>query len=198
MTHFTQDWTKSRAATWRQWLGVFAGKDPIHGLEVGTFEGRSACWFLDHVLTGLNSIITCIDDWSAPWFDGPSTEARFDANTAGRAVRKIKAVSRVALSQLAIENARFHFVYVDGDHSAAECLADLCQAWPLIVPGGVLIADDYTFTSPNRPIPPKPAIDAFLHCYADRIAGYEIVSRMVAIWKPTVAGKEPEVGLRTS
>jgi hypothetical protein len=51
-----------------------------------------------------------------------------------------------------------------------------------------MVCDDYGWTNPEKPdmIPPKPAIDAFLACFADRILKHEIATRhcQVAIWKP--------------
>jgi predicted O-methyltransferase YrrM len=92
------------------------------------------------------------------------------------------------LPVLAIEGRRYSFVYVDGDHAAARVLADMCAAWDLLLPGGLMICDDYGWTNPEKPdmIPPKPAIDAFLTCFADRILKHEIATGhcQVAIWKP--------------
>ena len=176
---FSSDWVSWHEPHWKEWLAPYVGLPHVGALEVGSYEGRSACWFLDNVLTGEGSYITCVDAW---W--NQEHEARWRANTAGRSVYQRRGLSRYVLSQLAVERRRYSFIYVDGDHSAAETLADLCQAWALLSPGGVMIADDYGWESPNRPIPPKPAIDAFLACYADRIDRHEIETKQVAMWKP--------------
>ena len=175
---FTEDWVKWHVDDWLRWLDPFKDQERITALEIGSYEGRSACWFCDHILTGAGSYCVCVDIWI-----NPDVKKRFDENRASRPIYKRLGKSRDILSQLITENRRYSFIYVDGDHSAAETIADLCMAWYLLTFGGVLIADDYGWTSPNRPIPPQPAIDAFLTCYADRIVKHEISKRQVAIWK---------------
>lgn len=176
--NFTTDWVKWHEGDWLRWLGQLKGQNHVAALEVGSYEGRSSCWFCDNILTGSGSYCVCIDPWTVY-----EIEERFDVNRATRPIFKRPGRSRNILAQLITENRRYSFAYVDGDHSAAETLADLCMVWPLIAHGGVLIVDDYGWTSPDRPIPPQPAIDAFLTCYADRIVKHEISKRQVAIWK---------------
>ena len=50
---FTQDWFTYNTPLWSRLLAPLVGR-PIRALEVGVFEGRSAVWLLDHVLTPLN------------------------------------------------------------------------------------------------------------------------------------------------
>jgi hypothetical protein len=60
---FSIDWTKAgqRSKDWRVVLRKFIGKEDVHGLEIGSFEGRSAIWFLNNILTKPSSKLTCID-----------------------------------------------------------------------------------------------------------------------------------------
>lgn len=68
----------------------------------------------------------------------------------------------------------YDFIYIDGDHHAASVLEDAVLSFPLLKKGGIMIFDDYRWgeqleTTPERLNIPKPAIDAFLDIYADKI-----------------------------
>jgi predicted O-methyltransferase YrrM len=163
-----RDWFSQHQRAWTAALTRWAGQPDVHALEIGAFEGRSACWLCDHVLTGPGSTLTCVDPWGSEWA-GEKEEARFDLNTAPLPVEKIKGTSRIVLPRLAVEGRLFDFAYVDGDHRASECLWDLVLIWHLLLPGGLLIVDDYLWTDPSVPIPPRPAIDGFVAAYRDQI-----------------------------
>ena len=83
------DWVTHDAHLFEKYLAEFTGKPEIKALEIGAFEGRSAIWFMDHILTGTNSEITTIDV-----FTMEGLEDRFDRNivASGHAsqIKKIK------------------------------------------------------------------------------------------------------------
>ena len=47
----SQDWVARNSGTWQRVLEPLAGKPGLQLLEVGSFEGASTIWFLDHILT---------------------------------------------------------------------------------------------------------------------------------------------------
>lgn len=159
---FTVDWHSHHTATWREHLGDLIGR-PVRCLEIGSHEGRSAVWTLQHLLTHPEATLTCIDPW-------PSVEAerRFDANLAetGRAaqVRKFKTESMRVLPLL---SPGFAFIYVDGHHEARHVLEDAVLSFRLLAVGGVLIFDDYAYHPASVRHPPKAAIDPFLLLWSD-------------------------------
>ncbi|HEY2919629.1 MAG TPA: class I SAM-dependent methyltransferase [Candidatus Binatia bacterium] len=138
-------------------------KPGVKALEVGSFEGRSALWFLVNVLSHPTSSITCVDI-----FDNPVVEGHFDKNMAisgfSSKVIKVKARSDDALKQL--KSGTYDFIYIDGSHVAKDVLVDAVLAWELLKPGGVVIFDDYAgagFGSRfGRHKTPKLSINAFL------------------------------------
>lgn len=146
MPTFTTDWVTGHAARWLDVLAPIVGKPGAVMLEIGSWEGRSALWFLEHVLTGEGARILCVDPWE---YGGqlPHVEPNFDANTAE--VREAKRIVKWKMySERLSEYAEpwreaFDAIYVDGDHSAAGAFADGARAWPLLKPGGVMIFDDY-------------------------------------------------------
>jgi predicted O-methyltransferase YrrM len=163
---FTQDWLNTRPETWERVLAPYVGV-PTQMLEVGSFEGRSAVWFLESVLTHPDSRITCIDTFGGSVehanLDLSELEKRFDRNMQSHAakVTKIKGSSRVVLRDLPFNS--FDIAYVDGSHEAADVLADAVLVWDLVKPGGVIALDDYGWHTPAVPQDPSVAIDAFMH-----------------------------------
>lgn len=82
---FSQDYVFDRLHLWSQHLGDLKGKQDTHLLEIGSYEGRSAVWFLENILTHPSSTITCID----PFFSRMA-EIRFDHNMAvSRSLQRI-------------------------------------------------------------------------------------------------------------
>jgi hypothetical protein len=144
---FTFDWVSPHADEWKNDLGYLAGKTNIRGLEIGCFEGQSACWWLDNILTDPTSRLTCVDPFAIP-MDSVLLryfERYFDHNVAatgaGDRVTKLVGSSQVVLR--ALQPAQFDFVYVDGSHRVGDVLQDAVLAWTLLKPGGTAIFDDY-------------------------------------------------------
>jgi len=158
---FTVDYTTPHASRWLEYLGQYKDAE-THFLEVGSFEGRSAIWMLQNILTHAKSTITCVDVWG-----GAAAEHRFDRNVVktglSHKVIKIKRQSCVALRHLAFET--FDFIYVDGCHEGMNVIEDGVLAYRLLKKGGLMIFDDYPWQGEHRRLMPKPAIDAFLHLY---------------------------------
>lgn len=155
--HFNDDWVSARQKKWWELSGRWAGQK-ARFVEIGCHEGRSACWWLDNVLTDPQAELICID----PWQYRPEREDLFDANTASRAaqVRKIKASSHDAIVRL--ERRSIDFAYVDGSHEACDVILDGLLLLPRMKIGGVILFDDYQWEGPNHRHFPKEGIDAFL------------------------------------
>lgn len=149
-------------------------------LEVGSFEGESACWMLQHALDSKGTLY-CVDTWEgSPEFWILPREVvtqsfeQFANNVnvvrgVNQQVIALKNRSTDALAGLIhLEHAEtFDLVYIDGGHRAAEALADACMAWPLLRSGGLMIFDDYTWDLHGQLTErPKMAVDAFTTIYS--------------------------------
>jgi len=184
--YFSTNWVSKSADNWQEVLRPFAGKPGVKALEIGSYEGRSAIWFLENILTDRTSSITCIDV-----FMGAAYESNFDHNVKpfGAKVIKIKAPSYQGLRGLKLES--YDFAYIDGSHFAPDVLLDAALTWDLIKPGGVIIFDDYgeDYTGPkSEGNYPRVAIDAFLKIMDRNVdvlfKGYQIAVRKRATLKP--------------
>lgn len=190
---FTYDWFSTRIPQWeRQVAGRFAGKPALRFLEIGSFEGRSACWLLQNVLTDPSARLTCVDPFAVDSAGGLASsdievpplpyEETFDHNirAIGATDRVVKLKGRSADMLRTLERASFDFVYVDGSHLAPDVLTDLVQGWDLLKDGGVLVIDDYAWKATRDPLTtPRPAIEAFMTVfygqYLQMERGYQVI-----------------------
>jgi len=185
---FTTDWASEHFTLWRRVLFPLRN-DATRILEIGSWEGRSALFFLNFFP---HATITCIDTFegaiehheSAAWAANlPSIEERFDRNLApfGIRVEKLKCSSASGLRGLADQQRRFDLAYIDGSHVPEDVAIDSLGVWPLVVPGGVIIWDDYMFGVVHGNLPlgqrPQSAIDAFLSDRRYRLLakGYQLI-----------------------
>jgi predicted O-methyltransferase YrrM len=167
---FSTDWTTDKFPLFTSLLSGRRDKI-LNVLEIGSWEGRSAIFFLNFFR---HCRVTCIDTFagSAELIENPAwskfipdCERRFDANIAeyGPRVEKIKARSCEALVRLATEFRRFDFIYVDGGHHSTDVYTDAALSWPMLVRGGILAFDDYEWTLMSTEAErPKLGVNAFL------------------------------------
>jgi predicted O-methyltransferase YrrM len=163
---FTTDWTTTNLENWTKFISPAAVRTV---LEIGSWEGRSAIFFLEYCR---NCRITCIDPFFDPGWKTGSGEANFDANLAGYGdrVEKIKSRSVPALDQLGVERRLFDVVYIDGSHARNDVIMDSILAWRLLDRDGLMIWDDYNM-DPQLPDEDRPqqGIDLFLFLCADEL-----------------------------
>ena len=187
------DTSHGQAARWTKWLGHLAGQPNLKFLEVGSYEGQSAIWFLRNLLTGDGSSLLCVDTWHAgedmPYVDGDRLLNTFLNNVEPWKAKCgcLRGKSQDVLTRL--DPLSFDFAYIDGSHTAANVLADSVLVWRLVKFGGIIIFDDYLWELPVEDYPtpltqeqkematlirPKMGVDAFLDCYRGR---YELIAK---------------------
>lgn len=162
---------------------------PQRILEIGSYEGRSACYFVEKALQYQDKVqIYCVDTWLGGRehigkHDMNVAENRFDHNLklAGAhfpqaEIIKHKSTSQTAMMTLCVQGWEnyFDFVYVDGSHEAPDVLADALLAHRLVRAGGVIAFDDYLWS----PLPDgeqdhyllvKPAVDAYVNAFQRKV-----------------------------
>jgi len=171
---FSTDWVSAHTPRWREELRHLVGRPGATILEVGSFEGRSACWFSDHILTGEGARIFCVDPWGSPGY-----REKFERNTAEHRAAGRIVMARGTVLELERYNPplRFDAAYIDGDHTAEGVLTDVTVAWPRLAVGGVMIFDDYEH-SPETYVDMRQAIDKFLALEGVR---FELLHRGVQV-----------------
>ena len=114
-------------------------------LEIGSYEGRSAIFFLKNFS---NSNISCVDTWFGSdehnSVNFQLIEKNFDFNTSfyqsNNFLRKYKMTSNDFFKK---NDEYFDLIYVDGDHSSDQVKIDLINSWNVLKNGGFLVLDDY-------------------------------------------------------
>lgn len=161
---------------WLKWVGHLKGKANIRGLELGTFQGDSAQWFLDNIFTDPSSGYTCVDiftgsvEHAIAQIDCTSNEAITREKLKNyRNVQIFKMYSNLYFASTFYTD-QFDFIYIDAAHDAMNVLRDAVLSFEALKPGGTIVFDDYTWRVMPREIDnPRIAIDAFAACYADSI-----------------------------
>jgi predicted O-methyltransferase YrrM len=145
---YTVDWFTHNASACLQTL-TSAGKrtsDPLHILEIGSFEGMSAVWFLQ---TFPHANMTCIDTFEGSTehheahINMGDVETRFWNNIRPFTERVTVLRGHSSRMLYRLDPETFDCIYVDGSHTEADTLVDLVLAYGLLKPGGVLLVDDY-------------------------------------------------------
>lgn len=181
MPEFTQDFFTCNIDNFckiRDQLGT------VHdALEIGSYQGRSACWMLQNMISYQGSL-TCIDPFThqdlAPFscqyaHDGnPDITARFWRNineqkNPHQTVELLVSRSYPALADLISRRREFDFVYIDGNHRSPVVLIDACMSFGMLRPGGVMLFDDYLESGKTLLQGSKLAIDAFVNIFSEHI-----------------------------
>jgi hypothetical protein len=166
---FTKNWFTHKIPSWTQTLKEFKGKPDIHYLEIGAFEGRSALWLLENILTHPTSKITIIDAFEE---DSHRTFIS-NINLSGEA-SKFKIL--VGFSTEKIKDVPLNsidFAYIDGSGKGIVMLSDLVNTWNLVKVDGIIICSRYSLDEDLRKAlelqhndpGPFEAIDTFLKLY---------------------------------
>jgi len=166
--HKDKDYFTYNIPIWQIALSSYKGRPDIYYLEIGVFEGRSAVWMLENVLTDPTSRLTGIDLFLDHLQDkGETIKQRYLGNVkeAGGEGRSslIVGYSQVELRNLPLNS--FDLIYIDGSHAAADVLEDAVLSWRLLKEGGLMIFDDYYLQrnlGQTNETEPMPAINAFV------------------------------------
>lgn len=189
---FSQDWFSGHIPVFVQMLAT--DPKPKKILEIGSFEGRSAVWFIEHAF-GETGELYCVDTWGdTPEHVSPDMKeihARFGANVEiarfnkpNVKVNELRGVSEYELPKLIATGhaGAFDFIYIDGCHEAVNALTDLCFSFQLCRSGGLIGVDDYLWPDHAHPLrKPKISVDAFTNIFAEQLTivfqGYQVFIR---------------------
>lgn len=134
---YSNDYTTWHTEHWRQYLSHLVGVDNAQGLEIGCYEGRSTIWLEQHIFTGKDAHMTCVEVSTKQL---ELVRRNIDAAGLTGEVVALYGPSQHVLRGLPINH--YDFVYVDGCHLAHCALADLVNAYLVTKPGGLIMIDD--------------------------------------------------------
>ena len=173
---FTVDWFTHNIPSWDRYLNNFKNKPNLNFLEIGSFQGRSTVWLLENILTDESSSITCIDTFEGSIEHHINFKNElinlFDifVHNVSTFKNKVNIIRGKSQEVLKLLNENYDFIYIDGDHTAVSVIEDAILSFSLLKKDGIMIFDDYMWLQMNNYIDnPKPAIDAFLELYANKI-----------------------------
>jgi len=171
---FTVNTFTDKIPAWTDLLKEFKGKPGINYLEIGTFEGRSALWMLENILTHPTSTLTIID----LFVENNHKTFHSNVNLSGEA-NKFKILSGSSTHK--IREVPFNSIdlaYIDGSGKGIIMLADLVNTWNVVKVGGLIICSQFNLTPRLRTVlnlqpddpGPREALDAFVKLYKPYIS----------------------------
>jgi predicted O-methyltransferase YrrM len=183
---FSRDSFTANIPRWEIQLAKFAGQSDLEFLEIGSYEGRSTLWLLEHFST---AHVHCLDTFEGAVDERASNGChlplnwllrRFTNNVSSYSdrVHVHVGVSQEILRGLGVKPS-FDFIYIDGSHAAPDVLEDAVLAFRLLKPGGRMIFDDYGWHYyQDELLNPQVGVEAFLQVFAGQLAiidiGYQV------------------------
>lgn len=189
----SQDWLSVHLPVWVDKLlphrhRVLASRGYIRILEIGSWEGRSAVWFLTQMCSGDSeqNCLVCVDHFDCGnSIAGQDRLKRMEYNINTTQLRSrariLKLFSVPALTQLSKEGEGFDVIYIDGSHRSDDTFLDAELAFRLANEGAIIVFDDYEWNvhSTASMEHPKRGIDAFLLLHSEEVTvlhkGYQIL-----------------------
>ena len=190
---FQRSWfDEDNRTDWEKLTGPIRGRK-LSILEVGSFEGASTTWILDHLMTHPESRMTAIDTFEGGMehldpdqrhkYDVSLLESRFRSNISKcehvNKLRVMKAKSDDALLDLRRDGARFDFIYIDASHVAIDVLHDAVVCWRMLDVHGIMVFDDVTWKGYMEDCyNPRIAIKSFVQCATQEVSAMETEYQM--------------------
>jgi predicted O-methyltransferase YrrM len=122
-------------------------------IEIGLAYGISTLFICEALLMkgDRNACHVALDPYQETGFKNCGLQFLEEAGVADM-VEYHAVESQIALPQFVNENRRFDFAFVDGSHLFDRTFLDLIYLGRLVVPGGVVFADDYQLSSVAKAI----------------------------------------------
>ncbi|MGD1917687.1 MAG: tetratricopeptide repeat protein [Pleurocapsa sp.] len=160
---FTLDIFSHRIEIWQKQLESLIGMENINALEVGFYQGMSACWLLDTVLTNKTAQLTCIDDNYNPKLKENITKtgSQFQVNLLNGDTHEL--LGGCEANSFDLINLQDRCKLIDHVEQTTKL------AWKLLKPKGFMILNYYGWRNPgNAQENPKIGIDRFLNSIKDQ------------------------------
>ena len=171
---------------------------PLVAVEVGVWQGDSAEWTLENVLTNPEAIGYGIDPYLP---DEKHPQAEVDAiyeaaaarlNCGGSPHFRLVRERSIPVLQRWRDYCVFpiDLLYLDGAHDAASVVQDFCAAWPHLNVGGLVVADDFGIGKRKSIRHVPEAVEAIALSFGDMLDYFHRGPRLAAF---RVLSKDPPI-----
>ena len=177
-------WFENCAYHWYIFFKNFPTNKKLQILEIGSFEGHSAIYFLENFP---NSVITCVDMWqnneALKEFNFSQIEINFDKNTKKykNNLKKYKQSSDQFFKNTKDLINYYDIIYVDGDHYYETVFRDLMNSFKALKIKGIMILDDFIGFNLYKKYNENPigAIVVFINIYYRKIKILKITNQII-------------------
>lgn len=167
------DWFSMKIPILKFYLDKCKFPPSINGLEIGSYEGKSAIFFMKY----FDKIkLTCVDTWEGTDEQDSETdfkkiENNFEFNMSGFKENVIKFKGRSDNFFKLNKDKNFDFIYIDGYHIYETVLDDANSSFKLLNKGGIILFDDFLwgYYKKNIKLNPIFAINTFLKNHKNNI-----------------------------
>jgi len=183
MYSFSKDWFEGSDIK-KYLTRVVDPRHPNRVLEIGSYEGASACFFSDTVLDHPSSLMVCVDPFDLSDTTTPLTSSTM--NTFLNNIRRSRNHNKISFVQnyssaFYEQNKRtFSFIYIDGSHLVQDIILDFTNCLAILEPNGILWMDDYLGGNDTTI---KDTIDALYEKHKDKLQliwkGYQIAFKRI-------------------
>jgi predicted O-methyltransferase YrrM len=179
------NWFDGQRYNFEDQLTHLADRPDLRFLQIGAYTGDASVWLCENILTNPTSVLIDVDTWEGS-DESEHSKIDFDRVLAYYEARITKYQKVIRLKMTSDKYftgeiaGKFDFIYIDGDHTAAQVERDAENAWKLLNSGGIIAFDDYLW---GQDLPehttPKPAIDRFLLTHTNE---YQILVDSYQVW----------------
>lgn len=156
---------------YRRLLATLPDNRPSRFVEIGSFQGKSACWLGVEILNSGKPVeLNCVDSWKYPdEIQGAEHRHAFTRNTMpirealGDRFRVWPIDSLGAAECFGDESV--DVVFIDGDHHYDAVLADISAWWPKLRVGGFMAGDDFMMSDVCRAVVEQFAPSGYILCH---------------------------------
>ena len=116
-------------------------------LEIGSFEGASACFFSDNLLETSDSTLTCVDPFDVQDETTSLTQTTksvfYENIKKSKNYDKIKVIELYSKNFYKINTKKYDIIYIDGSHLLKDITIDFINCLNIIEDNGIIWMDDY-------------------------------------------------------